>query len=182
MAELDSKILLVEPNPTALEKLVEGLCERFDAQITCVPDAESCVETDLFEPHDVVIAEMSLPESTGLELAEELLTYRNRPVILMGEMLQTDEVIEALRLGVKDIFERPFAVDDLLDATERCLRGHQVHRQHSQRYHNMRDLVRRVIRERRDLNKRVDLICRDLVDAQRRLAHKVMAVENNPHG
>ncbi|MHC5110016.1 MAG: response regulator [Planctomycetota bacterium] len=174
MSQPDPKILLVEPNPNAIEVIVEGLCHRFQAQITCVPDAESCIETDLFEPHDLVITEMELPDKSGLELTEELLTFRSRPVIMLGKYIETEDAIEALRLGVKDFFIRPFVLTEMLDAVERALRGHQIHRRHSARYHRMRELVRHVIRERRSMNRRVDLICRDLVDAQRRLVHKVM--------
>jgi hypothetical protein len=38
----------------------------------------------------------------------------------------------------------------------------------------MRELVRHVIRERRDLNRRIELVCRDLVEAHRRLVHRVV--------
>ncbi len=41
----------------------------------------------------------------------------------------------------------------------------------------MRELVRRVIRERRDLNRRVELVCRDLVGAHRRLVTRVLSSE-----
>jgi hypothetical protein len=44
------------------------------------------------------------------------------------------------------------------------------------------DEVRHVIRERRELNERVDLICRDLVGAHRRLVHRMLDREKGQTG
>ena len=48
---------------------------------------------------------------------------------------------------------------------------------HAARYRRLRELVHRVIRERRDLNRRIELVCRDLVEAHRRLVHRVVESE-----
>jgi len=175
MTQHVSKILLVQPDPEAVEVLIGAFCRRFDALITCVADAESCLDTDMLEPHDLVVAEWDLEDASGLDLAEHLLTLRSRPVILLADDVDADDALQAMRLGVRDVFPRPISIDELLDSADRALRGHQLHRQHGIRYHRMRKLVRQVIRERRELHQRVDLICRDLVQAQRKLVHKVVA-------
>jgi len=171
------KLMIVEPNASIMEELIRALSYRFDAQLTCVPDGNLCLETDMVEPHDLVIAELELPDMSGLELASQLLSLRTRPLILVGESPMVDDAIEALRLGVKDMFRHPLDVDGLLDAVDRGLRGYELHRNHSARYRKMRELVRRAIRERRQLNHRVDLVCRDLVSAHRRLVQRVMTSE-----
>lgn len=171
------KILLVEPDPDVMEILVTACTRRFDAHITCVADAESCLDADMLEPHDLVIAEMDLPDSTGARLADQLMSLRARPIILLGDAPVLEDAVEAMRLGVRDLFVKPFAVAHLLDSAARALRGHHLHVQHGARYRRMRDLVRQAIRERRDLNRRIDLICRDLVGAQRRLVHRVLELE-----
>ena len=177
MGDVLTKILLVEPDADVMQTLVAALSRRFDAYITCVADAESCLDTDMVEPHDLVIAEMDLPDSTGTRLAEQLTSLRSRPIILLGEDFVVEDTIEAMRLGVRDMFTKPFRVAGLLDSIDRALRGHQLHVQHGMKYHRMRNLVRQAIRERRDLNRRIDLICRDLVGAQRRLVHRVLELE-----
>ena len=100
-----------------------------------------------------------------------------RPIILLARQPTCEQAIEALRLGVRDLFRKPFPVEQLLDAAERLLYGHDLRRQRAVKYHRMRGLLRRVIRERRDLNRRIELICRDLVQAHRRLLHRVLTVE-----
>lgn len=177
MAERSQKILVVEPDPQVLEILVASLARKFDAHVTCVADAESCLDVDLITPHDLVISEMHLDDSNGIELAQNLLSLCNRPIILLGEEPSSEEAITALRVGVRDVFVKPFPVSELLEAAEGMLAGHEMRRQHTVKYSRMRDLVRRVIRERRDMNRRIELLCKDLVGAQKRLVHRVAEYE-----
>ena len=171
------KILVVEPDSEIVEILVASLSRRFDAQITCVADAESALDVDLVAAHDLVITELVLDDLEGLDLIERLMALSVRPMVLLAHEPSCEEAIEALRLGVRDVFCKPFPVTDLLDSVARLLRGHEVRQAHLSKHRRMRDLVRRVIRERRDLNRRIDLICRDLVGAQRRLVRRVLESE-----
>ena len=187
--------MLVEPDAELLELLVAALTRRFDAHITCVADAASCLDVEIVDPHDLVIAELRMGDSNPLELSDRLLALAghqqpasrlagglpvaggNRPVILMADDPTCDELTEAMRLGVSDLFRKPFAVEQLLDSAERLLHQYDLRRRRAAKYHRMRGLVRRVVSERRDLNLRIELICRDLVRAQRRLVHRVLALE-----
>ncbi len=177
MLDRPHKILLVEPDAEVLEILVAALARRFEAHITCVPDAESCLDVEMVDPHELVIAELNLEDSSGLELTEKLMALSARPVILLANEPTCDEAIEAMRLGVRDLFRKPFPVEDLLDAARRAVLGFDLRRRRTAKYRRMRELVRRVIRERRNLNRRVELICRDLVGAQRRLVHRVLSLD-----
>jgi len=186
MTERAQKILLVEPDPELLEMLVGTLSLRLDAHITCTANAEGCLDVEMLDPHDLVIAEMELADcrqavagSGGLWLAGQLVALNSRPIILLADDPTCDQAIEALRLGVRELLPKPFSMAQLLDATERLLAGFYLRRQHLARYHRMRALVRRVIHERRDLNQRVELICKDLVGAHRRLVHRVLATESS---
>jgi len=173
-----SKILLVEDDPRLLEMLVEAFVERFDAHLTCVGSAEDALDVEVLEPHDIVIAELSLQGMDGLTLTRHLMDLADRPVILLAEEPGASHAIEALRLGARDLFPKPFAISDLLDSMERSLRSAQTVQQLRLKHNRLRQLVRRVIRERRDLNRRVDLVCRDLVGAHRRLVQRVLAHED----
>lgn len=176
------RVLLVTPDAELTEMFVAALVSRFDAHITCVADALEAVDADLTLPHDVILADMDLGDFSGVQFAQQLLSMGTRPVLLFGDDPLTEDVIEALRLGVRDVLSKPFPMEQLLDAVDAALRGAKQNMAHATRYRSMRDLVRRVIRERRDLNKRIDLLCRDLVGAQRRLVQRVMAMEQSQTG
>ena len=168
------KVLVVEPNPRILELLVRALVRRFDAHITCTATAQACLDVELAEPHDLVIAELRLEEENGLVLAERLASLSSRPVILLAEEPSCDDALEAMRLGVRTMLRKPFRVIELLEAAEEALRLGEVQRRQAAKYDRVRQLLRQAIRERRDLGHRVDLVCRDLVAAHRRLVHRVL--------
>ncbi len=173
MTQLPQKILVVEPEPEIVEVLVACLSRRLHARITCVADARGCLDSELLEPHDLIITELELRDSDGLRLARELMSLGSRPIILLADQATCSDAIEAMRLGIRDVFRKPFPVDELLDSVERLIRAHVETRRRAARYHRMRELVRHVVRERRSLNRRVELVCRDLVGAHRRLVRRV---------
>jgi len=173
----DGKILLVERDPNAIEQIVAALASRFEAQITCVADAELCLDTDMLEPHDVIITDYDLPDTNGLTLAEQLLALRQRPIIMLADNPNVELVLQALRLGVSDFFVKPVCAEDLLDSVQQAIRAQQLHAQHGTRYRQMRSLVRRVLQELKSINQRVDLICEDLVMDQRRLTNRLRTAE-----
>jgi len=174
------KVLLVEDDPRLLEMLVECIVQRFDAQLTCVGSAEDALDIEMVEPHDIVIAELDLPGLDGLTLTRHLMDLSDRPVILLAEEPAMSHAVEALRLKATDMFPKPFAIGDLMDSMDRAMREHIKLRQFQAKHRNLRQLVRQVLRERRELNSRIDLICRDLVGAHRRLIQRVLHREANP--
>jgi DNA-binding response OmpR family regulator len=169
------KIMIVEPDAELLEILVSGFSARFDAYLTCVPDATACLDAELLEPHDLVVAALDLPDSDGLALSEHLATLGPRPVILLASDPDSNDVLTALRLGVRDVLCKPFPLAELLDSADDALRDYTLHRQHMAKYHRMRELVRHVIRERRELNRRTELVCKDLVGAHKRLVTHILS-------
>ena len=171
------KILLVDDEPQTVEMIVEVFVRQLDAHITCVSKAEDALDIEILEPHDALIAEINLPMMNGITLAERIMELRRRPVILMSNDPNLGQAIGAIRAGAVDFFTKPFDLECLLDAADRALGQADEQRRLAQRHHRMRNLVRRVIGERRELNQRVDLICRDLVGAHRRLVHRVLDAE-----
>ncbi len=170
--------MLVEPTPELVEIFVAAFAQRFDAHLTCVSTAAACLDTEIINPHDLVIADLNLEDSDGVDLAGELCALSSRPVILTGSKPRCSQIIEALRIGVKDVLVKPFPLIELLESADRALIDYSVHRKHLARYHSMRGLVRRVLKERRSMTQRVELICRDLVGAHRRLVHRVLSTNN----
>ena len=140
--------------------------------------AEACIDAEMAAPHDLIIAEMCT-SSGPLRLTETLTAMSSRPIILLAEAPTCRQAIAALRMGVRELLIKPFPVEQLSDAAARLLHGFDLHRRHLAKYRRMRGLVRRVIRERRDLNQRIELICRDLVGAHRRLVNRVLESEGN---
>ncbi len=131
----------------------------------------------MLEPHDVVICESQLPDVCGIDTARRLLALNTRPVIMMGHDEAPERIVEAMRAGVRDFFLKPFAVSELMDAIEAAAVAQRLRVEHQVRHRQLRDILRRALRQRRDLRERVDLICKDLVGAHRRLVERVLHYE-----
>jgi len=174
------RILLVEPDPEIMELLVSALVRRLNAHVTCVTDAEDCLDIEMLDPHDLVIAELELEKMDGIELTERLSELSPRPVILLADRPGKSQLLKALRAGACNLFPKPFRVARLLNAAEQELKLYRAQRQERARYRELRGLVRHVLRDRRTLNQRVELVCRDLVGAHRRLVSRVLEVEVPP--
>lgn len=177
MTDRPPKILLYETEPAMVELLVSSLSRRFNCHLTCVVDEHMCADAELIDPHDLAIVDAGHDHEDGLRLASNLLSLSNRPVLMLMDEPQSDDVARAVRIGVCDVFIKPFPMADLLDAARQAMRRFSIERTRSAKYARMRDIVRRVVRERRDLNRRMDLVCRDLVGAQRRLVDRVLSLE-----
>jgi DNA-binding NtrC family response regulator len=171
------KILLVESNPRIVEMLVDSFVRRFNCNITCVAGGEDALDVEMLEPHSIIVADCNLTGMDPITFTERMAELHDRPVILMDNEPTAGLVIEAMRHGVVDFFCKPFEVESLLQSMTRAMARHRETRARIQRYHKGRDLMRRVIRERRELNDRVELICRDLVGAHKRLVLRVLEQE-----
>ena len=169
------RIMLVEPDPALIEVIVAATIHRFDAQVTCAANAADAMDHHMREPHDLIIAELDLHDLDGLELARRITTLREQPIILLADNITSDQAIEAMRLGIRDVFRKPFPVARLLDAAESAISAFEMRQQHRARYDRLRGLVRHVIRERRDLYRRMNLVCRDLVGSHKRLVSRLAA-------
>ena len=174
------RILLVEPDPEIMELLVAALVRRLNAHVTCVTEAEDCLDIEMLDPHDLVIAELHLAGLSGIELTARLCGLSSRPVILLADRPSKSQLLKALRAGACNLFPKPFRVGRLLDAAEQKLKLYRAQRRERARYRQLRGLVRHVLRDRRRLNQRMELVCRDLVGAHRRLVHRVLEVEAKP--
>jgi len=179
VAKRKPKILLVEPDAGLLELLASAFSRHVAAQVTCVNGASCCLDVEVGDPHDLVVVEWDLPDGSALDLAEQLATFstRERPVVLLAHRPTSRQIIRAMRLGVRDVFCKPFPLPRFLARCRQLLGEYDARRRHCAKYTRVRELLRYVIRERRELNRRTEFVCRDLVGAHRRLVHRVLAVE-----
>lgn len=173
MSEQPVQLLLVSHDEELAEMVVRCLRDTAWAEVTHVTTASDALREELTARHDVIVTAMSLPDGDGLALTRELRVTNHCPVILTAEQVTAEEAIEALRLGVTDILIQPFDIADLIDLARRAADRRFRSRHRRRRYRRLRSMVSRIIRERRDLRQRMDLICRDLVYAYRNLAQKV---------
>ncbi len=115
MADLKSKILIVEDDPDVAEMLnayfgVQGY------EVLTVNWGEDGVRTSQIEQPDLVILDIRLPDIDGYEVARQLRGDRrtkNIPIIFLTEKRDRADRLHGLELGADDYITKPFDVQEL---------------------------------------------------------------------
>jgi DNA-binding NtrC family response regulator len=172
-----------EPRTNAL---VADLILHMQPRITRVETVEAAREVIETGDCDLIIADQYLADGRGLDLVARDGSL-DTPIILLKETIEADRILTALRLGVADILAHPVDSDMLIERIGEVLHEDAIRRRDARRARRLRKMSSKLIRERRELRQRVDLICNDIVVAYRQLAEKVVesplwpADEDQPH-
>lgn len=118
------RVVLVEDDTRARRALQRDL-SRAGFAVMCADDGASAC--DLFASHgaDVIVTDLRMPRMDGLELTLRLGTaHPQLPIIAMtGASAPDARLLSALERGAVSVLAKPFAVDDLVAAIRRALRG-----------------------------------------------------------
>jgi DNA-binding response OmpR family regulator len=174
------EILLVEPDAELAEMMQECM-QSLPGNVTVAPTAGAALREELTARHDVLVLSSDLPDAGWVDLVRELRVSNRGPIVLLASEPTTGEVIEAMRMGIRDVILKPFDLGHVAMLIGRAGHRAAIRRRKQLRYQRLRRLTGRIIRERRDLRQRIDLICRDFVHAYRRLAQRVSDADLIPH-
>ncbi len=131
------KVLIVEDAEEVVESFRICLLMRWpDCETQAVPTAAGGVELARDWSPDLVLLDVALPDSSGLNALQQLRRFSNVPVIIVS--VQGDEASRArgLELGADDYLPKPFAHTELLARINAVLRrvrrpeaasGHSLH-------------------------------------------------------
>ncbi len=175
MKHKDMRILIVATEGSAAAELIAKLVVNISADYShasSIADARAMLEVT---PVDIVIAARDLTDGDALDLIEDDAPHRP-PVILIDGAFQTERLATAFRRGAADVVSTPVDYDYLVSRVRSVVRGSRMSRQEADRARRLRQMSSRLVKDRRELRKRVDLICTDIVTAYQRLAEKVVGV------
>lgn len=103
--EDDIRILLVEDNPGDVRLIREALSEvpHFRIQMDHVDCLKAAQETLARDEHDLVLLDLSLPDSQGLETVEKTGNAApNIPIVILTGLDDVNTGIQAVRSGAQD--------------------------------------------------------------------------------
>lgn len=178
MGSREVQVLIVTDDAEQNAELAAQIVGALDANITIVNTLEEARDMMTDREFDVILASHALSDGSGIELVEDG-THTHQPALmLLQDELNVPRVLGAMRAGATDVFARPYVGDDVVSAIESAVADRRRRRHETNRNRRLRRLSSRLVRDRRELRERVDLICRDLVSAYQRMAAKVVSIEH----
>ena len=106
------RILAVDDDPQALRYVREVLTRAGHAPIVA-SDAESALRLVKEEEPHLVLLDLMLPDTDGIELMRSILDIADVPVIFVSVYGQDDYVVRAFDMGASDYIVKPFSPSEL---------------------------------------------------------------------
>ena len=115
------KILVVDDEPQITRTLRHSLsAHRYDVRTAA--DAESALDTFRDWHPDLVITDLQMPETSGIELCRQIRDIAKTPIIVLSVRGDERTKVEALDAGADDYVTKPFGINELLARVRAALR------------------------------------------------------------
>ena len=113
MPELQHRILVIEDDPP-LRRFLRVTLETQDYQILEAANAADGLRQAASEQPDIIIMDLGLPDSDGVEVIKKLRAWTTLPIIVVSARGKEREKVVALDGGADDYLTKPFGVSELL--------------------------------------------------------------------
>ncbi|HEV2425971.1 MAG TPA: response regulator [Terriglobia bacterium] len=110
-----TKVLVVDDDQGSRELLSEVLAANGYVVAAVANGSAACDELSRDGGYEIVIADLRMPNGSGLDLLRELRDGKGtQDLILMSSFMTGPEKRQALDLGAKALLEKPFKLTELL--------------------------------------------------------------------
>jgi len=114
-------VLIVDDEPGMRSFLMKALSKKF----ALVETASTIAQAEALRSHghfDLLIVDIRLPDRSGIEWHEALNDpERQSDIIFMTGYADMDVAIKALRAGASDFIMKPFHLEQMITAVDRCI-------------------------------------------------------------
>jgi len=116
-----AQILVVEDD-NAVAKLMATTMESQDYQYRIASTGASAIMEALSYKPEVMILDLGLPDTDGIEVIKKIRAWSNMPIIVVSARSEDTDKVAALDAGADDYLTKPFSVDELLARLRVALR------------------------------------------------------------
>lgn len=116
-----AQILVVEDD-NAVVKLMAATMESQDYQYRIASTGASAIMEALSYKPEVMILDLGLPDTDGIEVIKKIRAWSNMPIIVVSARSEDTDKVAALDAGADDYLTKPFSVDELLARLRVALR------------------------------------------------------------
>ena len=116
-----AKLLIIEDDESLASLLAEYL-QRHGFLVSILDHGSSAVKTVLEEKPDLVVLDLMLPDTSGLDVCRELRVSWRGPILMLTAMKDDADVIVGLEMGADDYVGKPVTPRVLLARIRALLR------------------------------------------------------------
>ena len=116
-----AQILVVEDD-NAVAKLMAATMESQDYQYRIASTGASAIMEALSYKPEVMILDLGLPDTDGIEVIKKIRAWSNMPIIVVSARREDTDKVAALDARADDYLTKPFSVDELLARLRVALR------------------------------------------------------------
>ena len=114
--------VLVVDDERAIQRALKATLEAAGYRVDVVGTCADALAQVALKPPDLVLLDLLLPDGTGDEVAREIRTWSNVPILLVSAVGDEREKVKALDAGADDYVTKPFGIDELLARVRAMLR------------------------------------------------------------
>lgn len=116
-----AKILIVDDDDSFRVALAKNLLLE-GHEILTAENGVVALDVIKIEKPDVIISDIRMPEMNGVDLLRAIRSQSQVPVILMTGFSEILETQDAYQLGANEFLAKPFRVDEMKAAIQRCFK------------------------------------------------------------
>ena len=116
------RVLAVDDDPHALKHIRDSLTEQGHLPTVTGDPQQVASLIEETQPH-VILLDLMLPGTDGLELMQTIPAVRNTPVIFLSAYSQDEVIAKALEVGAADYIIKPFSPTELAARVKAALRN-----------------------------------------------------------
>ena len=121
MSGSGARVLVVD-DERAIQRALKATLEAAGYHVEVVGTCADALAQVALKPPDLVLLDLLLPDGTGDEVAREIRTWSNVPILLVSAVGDERDKVKALDAGADDYVTKPFGIDELLARVRAMLR------------------------------------------------------------
>jgi two-component system response regulator RegX3 len=122
-----TRILVVEDEPAISEALSYALSDA-GYEVDCADDGEDAIAAARQRPYDLMVLDLLLPGTPGLEVCRTLRGESDLPIVMLTALDTEHDRIAGLDLGADDYVTKPFSISELVSRVRALLRRRELDR------------------------------------------------------
>lgn len=107
------RILVVEDD-APIRNLISTTLKAHDYKYITAKDGENAIIQASTHNPDIILLDLGLPDTDGVEIIKKIRTWSNVPIIVISARNEDSDKINALDNGADDYLTKPFSVEELL--------------------------------------------------------------------